>query len=235
MEPLTLFILTLLVGLGLWIVTRLVIVRPGYVVVTRNMITGAFGRVLKEGFHVVSPLEYSAGYSWTFPTQDFGVARFEGTALRVEGDEHIDMVPFECETADGAVVSVDTLLVWRVENPQAAMTHAHDPLNLLCQQIIAQLTEQVNSLKRANLARNRRDIAAKACTAIARDWTPTYGLRVVSCEIQAISHDEETLARRRKMRDGMTPQDLAKIERARALGQRTTAQTTVVRLSDEDE
>lgn len=217
MESVTLIVLTAVAGLALWLLSRLQSVRPGYVMVTRTL-NGQFSRILKEGYHVLRPLEYVARYTWTFPTQDFGTATVSGSTLRVQGDETVDMVPFECETSDNVVVSVDTLLVWRVADPVAAMTRAHDPLNLLCQQVIAQVTEQVNGLKRANLARNRRDLAAKAAEAINRDWTPVYGLQVVRCEVQAISHDEATLSRRRQLRDGLTPHDLAKIERAKAYG-----------------
>lgn len=208
---------------------RLILVAAGHVVVTRGW-NDQVRRVLKEGFHVLVPLEWAARYEWTFPNQEFGTTELSGCQIRTMGVQAIDMVPFECETADNTTVSVDTLLEYRVQNPEKAMMVAHNPLNLLCQQVIRSIRGGVVKYKRDALARNEQEIARAACVIIAKEWTPVYGLEVTRCEIQNISSDEDTIRRRRQFRDGLTFEERSRIEQAHALGGGTERRRTQVNL-----
>jgi regulator of protease activity HflC (stomatin/prohibitin superfamily) len=153
-------------------------------------------------------LEGILEYNWTYTNQDFKVVHLRGDKLRLT-DSQMDLAPIECETIDHIVVSLDTLLMYNVEDPCKAMYATEDPLNLLCQQINRCARREVVRYKRDQLAENEELIAKSICEAIAKEWTPIYGLLVKCCEIQNISHDEDTIRRRRQIRDGLSPYEKA--------------------------
>lgn len=200
----------------LWAASRLVSVPAGHVVVTRTL-HGAYARILKQGYHVLMPLEGVASFHWTFPTQDYDVDSLEGSALRVEGVEQIDLQPFEVETSDDYMGLVDTLLTWRVSDPEKAMKAAHDPLNLLCQELTSAIASEVVQYRKSSVARSKGDIVRKACETIARQWTPVFGLEIMSCKVQSINWDPNALERHRALKLGMGVHDVARIEKNRAL------------------
>jgi regulator of protease activity HflC (stomatin/prohibitin superfamily) len=186
---------------------KFTIVYVNYVVVTAT-IGRRFSRILKEGYYLLHPLEGILEYDWTYTNQDFKTIHLKGEKLRL-ADSQIDLAPIECETIDHIVVSLDTMLMYNVEDPYKAMYATEDPLNLLCQQINRCARREVVRYKRDQLAENEELIAKAICEAIAKEWTPIYGLLVKRCEIQNISHDEDTVRRRRQIRDGLSPYEKA--------------------------
>lgn len=205
---------------------QLILVPAGCVVVTRGW-NNQIVRVLKEGFHVLPPWEQSMKFSWTFTDQNYDTEHVSGSQIRVAGVQQMDMVPIECETGDNVTASVDTLLVWRVQDPQKAMSVSHDPLNLLCQQVIRCIRRETVKYTRKLLARHEEEVAAAACATIAKEWTPVYGLEIVKCEIQNISYDEDTIRRRRQFRDGLDEHQRSRIEQAHALATGTEKRTRI--------
>jgi regulator of protease activity HflC (stomatin/prohibitin superfamily) len=223
-------ILTGVIVVGILALKRFFHVRAGYVVVTKWW-RGSVARELKEGWHWLGLLESVIEYRWTYTDQNY-VQRVEGGyEMRVANALQIDMVPFECKTNDGKSVVVDTIFTWRVFNPTVAACAAPDVLQLLCQQIISQIRNQVAQYKEVNLTRNEREIAAHACNAIAKEWTPKYGLELVTCEVQNISADDETVRFHRNRRNGLQPQDIARIEHAHALGAASAEKRTLVNVN----
>lgn len=208
---------------------RLILVPAGYVVVTRGW-NNQIVRVLKEGFHVLAPLESATHFRWSFPNQNHGTSYLEGYRIRVAGVQQIDMVPIECETSDNVIASVDTLLIFRIQDPQRAMSVSHDPVNLLCQQVIRCIRSETVKYQRKILARHEQEVAAAAAATIAKEWTPTYGLEIVKCEIQNISYDEDTIRRRRQFRDGLSEVERSRIEQAYALSGTTDKKRTQMNL-----
>lgn len=205
---------------------QLVLVLAGCVVVTRGW-NNQIIRVLKEGFHVLPPWEAAVGFSWTFTDQNYNTAYVSGHQIRVAGVQQMDMVPIECETGDNVTASVDTLLVWRVQDPQKAMSVSHDPLNLLCQQVIRCIRSETVKYTRKLLARHEEEVAAAACATIDKEWTPVYGLEILKCEIQNISFDKDTIRRRRQFRDGLGDHEIGRIEQAHALATGTEKRTRI--------
>jgi regulator of protease activity HflC (stomatin/prohibitin superfamily) len=193
-----------------------------FVLVTTNhvVVCASFGRrftrVVKEGFTWLTPLEWALYYDWTYVDQAYKTHHFKGTELRLTGLQ-IDMAPMECKTIDNFDVSVDTLLVYKVANPEKAMYATSDPLNLLCQQVIKNARIQIKKYKKDDLPNFESEIGRDICAAIAKEWTETYGLSLESCEIQNISSDEDTLRRRRQFRDGLSSYERSHIEQAHAL------------------
>jgi regulator of protease activity HflC (stomatin/prohibitin superfamily) len=192
-----------------------VLVTTNHVVVCASL-GRRFTRVVKEGFTLLNPLERVLDYDWTYVDQTYKTHHFKGSELRLTGVQ-IDMAPMECKTIDNFDVSVDTLLVYRVANPEKAMYATSDPLNLLCQQVIKNARIQIKKYKKDDLPNFESEIGKDICAAIAKEWTETYGLSLESCEIQNISSDEDTLRRRRQFRDGLSPQERSHIEQAHAL------------------
>lgn len=201
------------------VVCNFVIVTTNHVVVCAT--TGRrFTRIRKEGFQIMNLLEYTLDYDWTYTDQQYKTHHIKGNQLRLTGVQ-IDMAPMECKTSDNYDVSVDTLLVYKVVDPEKAMYATSDPLNLLCQQVIKHGRVLVKKYKRDDLPNYEDDIGKAICAAIAKEWTPVYGLSLESCEVQNISSDEDTLRRRRQFRDGLSPQERAQIEQAHALSSGT--------------
>jgi regulator of protease activity HflC (stomatin/prohibitin superfamily) len=223
------FIAVIALGM-IYTLKRIMHVRAGYVVVTRWW-RGSVARELKEGWHLLGLTEFVITYRWTYTDQTYTQRVEEGHEMRVANALQIDMVPFECKTNDGKSVVVDTMFTWHVFNPTAAACTAPDVLQLLCQQIISQIRNQVAHYKEANLTRNEREIAALACKAIANDWTPKYGLEVVTCEVQNISADDETVRFHRNRRNGLQPHDIARIEHAHALSTAPAERRTLVNVN----
>jgi regulator of protease activity HflC (stomatin/prohibitin superfamily) len=190
-----------------YILIKFTIVYVNYVVVTAT-VGRKFSRILKEGYYLLYPLEGILDYDWTYTNQEFKVVHLKGERLRLS-DSQIDLAPIECETIDHIVVSLDTMLMFNVEDPYKAMYATEDPLNLLCQQINRCARREVVRYKRDQLAENEELIAKSICDAITKEWTPSYGLSVKRCEIQNISHDEDTIRRRRQIRDGLSPYEKA--------------------------
>lgn len=192
---------------------RLILVPAGHVVVTRGW-NNRIMRVLKEGFHILAPLENAVRFSWTFTDRNYRTARAEGYQISVASDQLMNMVPFECDTEDNVTASVVTLVVWKVQDPQKAMSKCHDPVNFLCQQVISGIRSETKNYKRTVLSKYEKEVAEAACARIAKEWTPVYGLEIVKCEIQNISFDEDTIRRRRQLRDGLNPYERSRIEQA---------------------
>lgn len=210
-----LIFLCIVVLLIVYIGSRFVIVTTNHVVVCAT-IGRRFTRILKEGFQIKNLLEWTLDFDWTYMDQQYKTHHVSGNQLRLTGVQ-IDMAPMECKTSDNYDVSVDTLLVYKVVDPEKAMYATSDPLNLLCQQVIKHGRVLVKKYKRDDLPNYEDDIGKTICAAIAKEWTPTYGLSLESCEIQNISSDDDTLRRRRQFRDGLSPQERAQIEQAHAL------------------
>ena len=198
-----------------YIFTRITIIHPNHVVACCG-IGRKFTRILKEGVHVLPFLEWTIDYNWTYTDQKFKTHRVSGTHICISRSQ-IDMVPIECETADNQVCSLDTLLIYNVSDPQKAVYVSHDPLNLMCQQVIKYARKIVATHKKDALSRNEIEIGVEICKAIATEWSPTYGLSLDSCEIQCISFDEDTLRRRRHFRDGLSPSERSRINQAHEL------------------
>lgn len=195
-----------------YLIKHVVIVPKNYVSVCCTW-SGGFSRILNEGVNIMRPLEYTSEYCWTYQNQDYDkMERKGGTCLRLTGDQ-IDIAPTECKTADNVTLSIDTMIVFNVSNAQKATFVTNDPLNLLCQQVSKYIRNEVQKYERAKIQSCESDIAATVCAAIKDNWTPTYGLELKSCEIQSISDDEDTIRRRRQMRDGFSAKDCAEIER----------------------
>jgi regulator of protease activity HflC (stomatin/prohibitin superfamily) len=210
-----LVLLSVAVFIILLVLVRVVLVTTNHVVVCASL-GRRFTRVIKEGFTLLNPLEGVLDYDWTYVDQTYKTHHFKGSELRLTGVQ-IDMAPMECKTIDNFDVSVDTLLVYRVANPEKAMYATSDPLNLLCQQVIKNARIQIKKYKKDDLPNFESEIGKDICAAIAKEWTETYGLSLESCEIQNISSDEDTLRRRRQFRDGLSPQERSHIEQAHAL------------------
>lgn len=194
-----------------YLIKHFVIVPQNHVLVCRTW-SGGFSRILKEGLHIMNPLEYKSEHRWVYQSQEYNQRELRGTFLCVIGDQ-IDIAPTECTTSDNVTLSVDTMIVFNVSDPQKATFVTNDPLNLLCQQVSKYIRNEVQKYERAKIQRFESDIAATVCASIKDDWTPTYGLELKSCEIQSISDDEDTIRRRRQMRDGFSAKDCAEIER----------------------
>lgn len=209
------------------LLARIVHVAAGRVKVTQ-WYDRSVARQLKQGWHWLGLTESVFSYTWTYTDQNYVQRVLSGSELCVVNAQQVDMVPFECKTNDGKSVSVDTLFTWRVFDPVKACITAPDVLALLCQQIISQIRNQVAQMKESNLTRNEREIAAAACAIIAKEWTPKYGLEVITCEIQNISSDDETVRYHRNRRNGLKPEDIARIEHAHALG--TVEKRTLVNI-----
>jgi regulator of protease activity HflC (stomatin/prohibitin superfamily) len=217
----------ILVVAFVWVICSIRIVTVNHVVVCVTF-GRRFTRILKEGINTKYPWEIPLEYDWTYTDQQYKTHHVTGTELRITGTSTIDLVPIECETTDNHTASVDTLLVYRVADPQKAMFIAHDPLNLLCQQVIKHARNIVSKTKRDDLKRSETDIGEEVCKKIAREWTPLYGLALESCEIQCISFDEDTLRRRRQFRDGLTPMERSRIEQAHALPSASSSRNVVM-------
>jgi regulator of protease activity HflC (stomatin/prohibitin superfamily) len=216
---LSFIILCIVILLIVYVGSRFVIVTTNHVVVCAT-IGRRFTRILKEGFQLKSVLEWPIEFNWTFMDQQYKTHHIKGNQLRLTGVQ-IDMAPMECKTLDNYDVSVDTLLVYKVVDPEKAAYATSDPLNLLCQQVIKYGRIQVKKYKKDDLPNYESDVGKDICAAIAKEWTPVYGLSLESCEIQNISSDEDTLRRRRQFRDGLSPQERSQIEQAHALSSGT--------------
>ena len=199
----------------LYLVSRFLVVTTNHVVVCAT-IGRRFTRILKEGFNVKGPIEYTLEFDWTYMDQQYKTHHVTGNQLRLTGVQ-IDMAPVECKTLDNFDVSVDTLLVYKVSDPQKAMYATQDPLNLLCQQVTKHLRILVKKYKKDDLPNWEVEIGKAVCAEIAKEWTQQYGLALESCEIQNISSDEDTLRRRRQFRDGLSTWERSHIEQAHAL------------------
>jgi regulator of protease activity HflC (stomatin/prohibitin superfamily) len=130
----------------LYVYFKTVLVTTNHVVVCATF-GRRFTRVVKEGFTLLSPLEGVLDYNWTYVDQTYNTRLLRGNQLRLTGLQ-IDMAPMECKTIDNFDVSVDTLLVYKVANPEKAMYATSDPLNLLCQQVIKNARIQVKKYKK---------------------------------------------------------------------------------------
>lgn len=199
----------------LYFITRFVIVTVNHVVVCAT-IGRRFTRVLKEGIQFRNILEWPLNYDWSYMDQQYKVHHVRGNQLRLTGVQ-VDMAPIECKTSDNFEVSVDTLLVYKVVDPEKAMYATLDPLNLLCQQVTKHGRIQVKKYKKDDLPNYEGDIGKAICAEISKEWTPLYGLSLESCEIQGSSFDEDTLRRRRQFRDGLSSYERSHIEQAHAL------------------
>ena len=178
-----------------YFIKHIVTVYPNHVVVLCG-IGRKFTRILKPGVNFVLFLEWKVDYSWTYTDQHYRTHRVHGSHICISRAQ-IDMVPIECETADNQVCSLDTLLIYNVSDPQKAVYVSHDPLNLMCQQVIKHTRKIVATYKKEALSRNEIEIGVEICKAISTDWSPIYGLSLDSCEIQCISFDEDTLRHNR--------------------------------------
>lgn len=208
-------VIAIAVFILLYIISHFVVVTVNHVVVCAS-IGRRFTCVLKEGFHVLRILEWPLEFDWSYMDQQYKVHHVRGNQLRLTGVQ-IDMAPMECKTSDNFEVSVDTLLVYKVVDPEKAMYATLDPLNLLCQQVTKHGRIQVKKYKKDDLPNYEGDIGKAICAEISKEWTPLYGLSLESCEIQGSSFDEDTLRRRRQFRDGLSSYERSHIEQAHAL------------------
>lgn len=195
---------------------RFIVIPPFKVSVCANLVTGKFTRILKEGYNLLQPLEYVKTTHWTYVDQRYEINDVIMQTLPVLGSQ-IDIAPIECQTSDNQVVSIDTLVVYRVHDPQKAMYMSEDPLNLLYQQIISGIRKQVVQYQHDALTRNETNICKAILTQIAEEWTPTYGLAIERLEIQGISFDDDTIRRRRQFRDGLGAYERVAVEKNLAL------------------
>jgi regulator of protease activity HflC (stomatin/prohibitin superfamily) len=222
------FVIFIVVAVVVLLVSSICIVTVNHVVVYATF-GSRFTRILKEGFNlIILPWEWPLNYDWTYTDQQYKTHHVRGTELRVAGTTTIDLVPIECETTDNRTVSVDMLLMYRVVDPKKAMFGTHDPLNLLCQQVIKHVRYIVSKINCKDLKQSETDIGEDVCKRIVRDWTPLYGLALESCEIQCISFDEDTLRRRRQFRDGLSPLERSRIEQAHALPSASSSRNVVM-------
>jgi regulator of protease activity HflC (stomatin/prohibitin superfamily) len=212
-----LFLFLLLILLIVWYNIIVVSVNRFVVLVTFGR---RFSRVLHEGINVKWPWETTTTYCWTFVNQQFQLQRLRLYSLPVTGQQ-IDIAPFECETKDGHPVSIDVMLVYRVEDAQKATYATEDTLSLLTQQVVKFARRAVVNINRDMVIKNEMSICSRILEGINKDWTPIYGLALETCEIQGISQDEDTIRRRRQMRDGIGKHDQATIEQAYAYSARS--------------
>lgn len=184
--------------------TRIIFVSAGSVVVTRGW-NDQISRVLKEGYHMFRLGEYAAHFNWSFMDQYYKSHVWTGFMIPVKDRiQQIDMVPFECETGNFTACSIDVILVFRVKDPQLAMSVSHNPLHMLCQQVIRCIRKEITKYQRNALNRFEEEVTSAARATIAKEWTPIYGLEIVKCVIQNISYDEDTIRRRRQFRDALS-------------------------------
>lgn len=212
MDP---FIVLLFLGVLFYILFRVRVVQTGHIAVCAG-IGRRFSRILKEGIHILYPMEAPLEYSWSYINQQYTKQTINGIALKLEKSQ-IDVAPIECETSDHQPVSVDVLLIYKIADPQKALYSAWDPLNLLYQQVIKFMRKEIIQYKKEDITRNETEINKVICAAIEKEWTPTYGLSLESCEIQNVSFDDDTIRRRRQFRDGLSPAERTGIENAHAL------------------
>lgn len=201
--------LLVLLSLLIYIFSRVKIVPTNHVVVCGTF-GNSFTRTIKEGFNILWPFEGGLLYKWSYLDQNYKTHTIEGELIRLRGSQ-IDMSPFECTSSDGKVVSLDTLLIYNVFDPKLSIYACEDPLNLLCQQVIRYARREIINISFGNLTRSEEAISEKICKAIKEDFGAKYGLTLESCEIQNISVDEDTLRRRRQLRDGLN--DITGIEK----------------------
>jgi regulator of protease activity HflC (stomatin/prohibitin superfamily) len=187
-----------------YIFFSMIIVSVNHVVLCHTF-GNKFTRILKAGFNIIPPLEWASSFNWSYLDQEYV--------------QQIDIAPTECETANGVTLSIDTLIVYNVSDPQKAIYVTDDPLNLLCQQVSKYIRAEVQKYESANVKRFESDICAYVSAQIKEQWTPKYGLELASCEIQSVSADDDTIRRRRQLRDGFSARDLVQIERNKMLGQ----------------
>jgi len=209
-----------------FILAGITVVQGPQMVVTTRWPGNAISRVLKSGIHWMHPLESAHYHTWTYLDQQFKTRYISSYYLPTVGAQ-LDLAPVECVTADDHTISLDMFLMYFVADGPKAVSRTTDPLILLCQQTVESAREHVAKYTLAQLSRNNADICKAIVEDVARDWTPTYGLALERCQIQAISSDDETIARRRKMRDGWSPKDCAAYENAQAYGTNSKARVIV--------
>ena len=186
-------------------------------VVTLQWPGNKMSRVLENGIHWLNPLESVHHHRWSYPDQQFKTRYISGVELPTVGAQ-VDVAPVECMTSDARPISLDMFLVYFVADASKAVCRTGDPLILLCQQVAEYARDQVGEYTLAQLSRKETTIGKSIVERIAQEWTPTYGLALERCQIQGISSDDETIARRRKMRDGFSAADCARFENAQAYG-----------------
>ena len=207
----------LLFILVFFIFANFLIVKVNHIVVLVNPI-GKFSRVFKEGINFTYPWEFVKHVKWTYSNQDFKQNTLNIYELPIYGQQ-IDIAPIECATFDELIVSIDFLIVYKVDNAERALFSNEDTLSLLVQQVNKYARILINKYTSKELRANEKTIAEKIVSLISDEWTPKFGLSLTNCEIQNISTDEDTIRRRRQFRDGISPVTQAHIEQAIALGQ----------------
>ncbi len=172
-------------------------------------------RVLKDGIYILSPLEQVHFHRWSYQDQCYVTRYVAGDTLPTCGTQ-VDIAPIECLSSDNQPVSLDPMLVYLVSDSAKAVIRSADPLLLLCQQVAMYARQHVALWEAAQVSKQSRGIGKAIVEDIAREWTKDYGLALERCEIQSISTDEETIRRRRKMRDGLSMSECTRLEEAEA-------------------
>ena len=215
MGPLIFFLLLCILVI---ILMNIVVVRVNSQVVLTTF-ARRFSRVLSEGIYFTRPWEIVAEYRWSHVNQEYKTQKTVMTRLPTTGQQ-VDMAPFECETRDGEPVSVDVMIVYKVADAKTATYATEDPLLLLTQQVNKHVRRVIVTMDKASVTKSEADVAKRVLDIINTEWAPTFGLALEACEIQGISRDEDTIRRRRQLRDGIGKYDQATIEQAYAYSAR---------------
>ena len=113
----------------LWFMIRhhTIIVKVKHKVVLVDII-GRFSRTLSEGINFTFPWERERYVTWNYPNQEF-----KQTSLTIyqlpDFGQQIDIAPVECATSDEVIVSIDFLIVYKVDNYEKAVFSNSSELN----------------------------------------------------------------------------------------------------------
>lgn len=193
-----------------------IIVKVKHKVVVVDVL-GRFSRTLSEGINFTFPWEYTRYVTWNYTNQEFKQTTLQICQLPDFGQQ-IDIAPVECATSDEIIVSIDFLIVYKVDDYEKAIFSNDDTMTLLIQQVNKYARILINKHTSKDLRANEKVISEEIILSIQKDWTPKFGLCLTNCEIQNISTDEDTIRRRRQFRDGINSMTQAHIEQAIALG-----------------
>lgn len=156
---------------------------------------GVFKKVIGPGGHfLLWPLERLRRVQWTYPGQN-GKLHVFSSSMPYSRNAQMDIPPLDCLTKDRIQVQVDTTLTYNVTNPERAVYHTDDPLNLLFQHAQQALTEIVSNLT-ADEIRQWKSVSGRVQSRI-NDYISEDGQDCgVSCTrfiIQHVSMDNKIL------------------------------------------